>query len=211
MSWEEEMCPVQKWPFEGISTPQLLTEILQWRQEVHCHGKQDLHHSWTVTDPHEIWHRQWLYFHCLTHSHRQQNLWTAVGSSQKQSSQNNGVEILISRDCTCFPGSLQEVFLCKDGPGYCWNQLHAKHSFSNVSVKISLDSRLSIQDFLFDLFWPLSSEKISLIHRPVSEFLFHANRKREVVNQNSLLKLSEFPYSHQVWDIHGKGTSYLET
>lgn len=33
--------------------------------------------------------------------------------------QKNGVEILISRDCTSFSGSLQEVFLYKDGLGYC--------------------------------------------------------------------------------------------
>lgn len=110
LSWEEEMCLVQKWPFEGIiwhsTTPCLLMGILQWRQEptvmekqdFHCHGKAGFPSQVVqFSDAHEIWHRQWLYFQRLTQSHTQQNLWRAVGSSQKQSRQKNGVEILISR------------------------------------------------------------------------------------------------------------------
>lgn len=68
------------------------------KQDFLCHGKAGFPSQVVqFTDAHEIWHRQWLYFQRLTQSHTQQNLWRAVGSSQKQSRQKNGGEILIYR------------------------------------------------------------------------------------------------------------------
>lgn len=79
-----------------------------------CHGKAGSPSEVAqFTDAHEIWHRQWLLFHCWAPSHSQQNPWAAAGSSQKQSSRKNGMGILISRDCTCFSGSYRRYFCTK--------------------------------------------------------------------------------------------------